>query len=382
MRLLFPLVGFLIAGLSILLDWRNVSPDSWYCRSGMCRFNQIFAAPSSADRLATDLATLLNEDPADPLVWCTYGELLAARGKIPEANAAFDRAVSLGPGLSHVLVRAAHYDLSHGREERGLALANQVLQQTELFDQSLFNDLAHCGVPVFELLGSAVPATARAARSWLGYLYAQGSDQDLLETWAWMGANRLADQKSAVDVTRTLWQRKSFRSAQDVWADWLGPAHDGYLHPQRLADTRFADEPNGSPFDWTLTAAPAVEFSRHDGLDVRFSGKENSDFAPVSQFATVSPGRYRFSAEIGADGITTDQGPFFHAFDPANPGRLSVQTPPVLGSVARSWVTADFAVPPGTEAIEVRIERRPSLRFDNKIAGVLHVYQVSLTPLP
>jgi hypothetical protein len=167
-----------------------------------------------------------------------------------------------------------------------------------------------------------------------------------------------------------------------VWGDWLGPGHDGYLHPQRLANARFAEEPNGSPFDWTLAAAPAVEIARHDGLGVRFLGKENSDFAPVSQFATVSPGRYRFSAEIGAEGITTDQGPFFHVFDPVNPNRLSVQTPPLLGSVARSWVTVDLQVPAGTEALQVRIERRPSLRFDSKIAGTLHVYQVSLVPLP
>jgi hypothetical protein len=381
MRLLFPLAGFLIAGLSILLDWRNVSADSWYCRSGLCRFNQILTAPSSADRLATDLVALLNEDPADPLVWCTYGELLAARGKIPEATAAFDRAVSLGPSLSHVLVRVAHYDLGHDREDQGFEMTNQVLRQTEVFDQSVFNDLAHCGVATFELLGSAVPATARAARSWLGFLEAQEADLDLLQTWAWMGANRLADQKSAVDVTRTLWQRKSYRSAQDVWGDWLGPTHDGYLHPQRLANTHFEQEPNGGPFDWTL-AAPGVEISRHDGIDVRFSGKENADFTQVHQYATVNPGRYRLSAEISAEGITTDQGPFFHAFDPVNQNRLSVQTPPVLGNVARSWVTADLQVPPGTEALEVQIERHPSLRFDNKIAGVLHVYQVSLVPLP
>jgi hypothetical protein len=227
-----------------------------------------------------------------------------------------------------------------------------------------------------------VPATARAARSWLGFVEARGSDLELLQTWAWMGANRLADQKSAVELTRTLWQRKSFRAAQDAWADWIGPAHGGYLHPQRLANTSFAEEPDGSPFDWTLATGPAVEISRHGGLDLHFSGQDNSDIAPVRQFATVNPGRYRFSAEISAEGITTDQGPFFHVLDPANPNRLSVQTPPVLGSVARSWVTADFEVPPGTEALQVQIERHSSLRFDNKIAGVLHVYQVSLVPLP
>ena len=284
--------------------------------------------------------------------------------------------------MSPVLMRAANFDFSHGRAEHGFQMANRILQQTDAFDQILFSYLTHSGVGTSRLLGTAVPATARAARSWLSWLRAYGSDQDLLQTWSWMRQNGLADQRSAVDLSWTLWQRKSFHSAQDVWADWLRPSRDGYLHPQRLANARFQDEPNGSPFDWTLSALPAVEISRRDGLDVRFSGKENVDFTQVHQFATVNPGRYRFSTEISAEEITTDQRPFFHVFDAANPAQISVQTPQVKGTVSKSWVTVDFQVPAGTQALQVQLERHPSRRFDNNIAGTLHIYQISLVPLP
>jgi hypothetical protein len=76
---------------------------------------------------------------------------------------------------------------------------------------------------------------------------------------------------------------------------------------------------------------------RKDGLEVRFSGKENVTSLGVRQLTTAEPGRYRFSAEVKADELTTDEGPFFL--------------------------------------------RRASLRFDNAIAGTLHIYQVSLAPL-
>lgn len=383
MRMLFPIAGFMIAALSIVLDFRHVTPDSWYCRSGFCRFDQIFAAPSHDSNLRTDLRALLNEDPSNPLVWCTYAELLSARGQIAEATADFEHAVSLGPAMPPVLIRAADFDFSNHREDHGLQMANRILRQTDAFDQILFSDFVHSGSGTSTLLRTAVPATARAARSWLGFLRAQGgSDEDLLQTWSWMRQNGLADQKSAVDLTWTLWQRKSFRTAQKLWADWLGPVRDGYLHPQRLANTRFQNEPNGSPFDWTLAAVSSAEISRNNGLNVRFSGNENVNFTQVHQFATVNPGRYRLSAEISAEGITTDEGPYFHAFDPANPSRFSGQTEQVKGSVSKSGLTVDFRIPPGTEALQVQLERRPSQRFDNEIAGTLHVYQVSLVPLP
>jgi tetratricopeptide (TPR) repeat protein len=382
MRVLFPVAGLVIAALSILLDFQQVSPNSWLCRSGFCRFDQLFSAIDAQGMRPSDVSTLVNEDPANPLVWCTYAELLSARGQIAEATAGFEHAVSLGPGMSPVLMRAANFDFSHGRAEHGFQMANRILQQTDAFDQILFSYLTHSGVGTSTLLGTAVPATARAARSWLACLRAYGSDQDLQQTWSWIRQNGLADQKSAVDLIWTLWQRKSFHSAQDVWADWLGPSRDDYLHPQRLANARFQDDPNGSPFDWTLSALPSVEISRRDGLDVRFSGKENVDFTQVHQFATVNPGRYRFSVEISAEEISTDQGPFFQVFDPVNPARLSVQSPQVKGTVSKSWVTVDFQVPAGTQALQVQLERHPSQRFDNKIAGKLHIYQISLVPLP
>lgn len=382
MRMIFPIAGFAIAALAILLDHTHVSPDSWYCRSGFCRLDQLFAVQAGSGDVVTDVAALVNEDPSNPMVWCTYAELISAQGRTQQAAAVFDHAISLGPGKSPILMRAANFDFTHGRTAHGLQMAHRIIGQTDAFDENLFFFLTHSGVSVSSVLGTAVPATDRGAQFWLTPLRVYGSDQDLLQTWSWMRGNGLGGQQSAVDLAWTLWQRKSFRTAQDLWADWLGPNRDGYLHPQRLANTRFQNEPNGSPFDWTLAALPSVEMSRRNGLWVRFSGTENVNFDQIHQCATVSPGRYRLSAEITTQGITTDQGPFFRAFDPTNPRRLSVETPQVTGSVPRSWVTLDFQVPPGVEALEVRVERHASERFDNKIAGTLHIYQITLMPLP
>ena len=109
--------------------------------------------------------------------------------------------------------------------------------------------------------------------------------------------------RSATDFAWAFWQRKAFTAAQDAWADWLASFAHGYLHPQRLANVRFEDEPNGSPFDWTLTPAAGAEIRRSGGLDIHFSGTANIDFSNVRQFTTVNSGRYRFSAEIEAEAL-------------------------------------------------------------------------------
>jgi hypothetical protein len=386
MRALFVIVSLAITAVSFTLDYAHPRleslPDSRLCRAGLCRYDQVFAAMNTDGMGLGNVSALLNLDPSNPLVWCTYAELLSAAGHVPEAASAFDRAVSLGPGMSPVLMRSANFDFAQGRLDHGLALTNQILRQTEAFDQVLFSYLTHSGLTVSRLAGIAVPAEPRAARSWFSWLRGNGSDADLRELWSWMRQNRLLDQNSALEFTWTFWQRKAFRTAQDVWVDWLGPSRGGYLHPQRLANLRFQDAPDGSPFDWTLTPAPGVEIRRNDGLEIRFSGTENIAFANVRQFTTVSTGRYRFSARISAEDLTTDQGPFFHIFDPANPSRLSVESSPAKGTVAQSWITLDIRVPPGTEALQLQIERRVSQKFDNKIGGTLHVYQVSLLPVP
>jgi hypothetical protein len=381
MRALFAIVSLAIAGVTLTLDYVHLSPDSRLCRDGLCRYDQVFAAIDARGINLGGASALLNLDPSNPLVWCVYADVLSGAGRTPEAVSAFDQAVALGPGMSPVLMRAANFDFGQGRLDDALAMTNRILRQTDAFDQVLFSYLTRSGLPVSRLAGVAVPPNPRVARAWFSWLRGFGSDADLRELWSWMRQSQLIDRNSATDFAWALWQKKAFTTAQDSWAEWLGPSRDGYLHPQRLANVRFQPAPNGSPFDWTLTPVAGVEIRQDDGLDIRFSGKQNLEFSNVRQFTTVSSGRYRFSAEVSAKDVTSDQGPLFHIFDPVNPGHLSVESSPLKGTIGRSWITLDFSVPSGTQALQVQIERRLSQKFDNKIGGTLHVYQVSLLPI-
>ncbi len=252
MRPLFAVVSLAITAWSLVLDLERPSPGSWMCRRGLCRYDQIFSSidpeaggPGDVSSLLNALLNpLLNEDPSNPSVWCTYAELLSANGQTEAASAAFERAVHLGPRMSPVLMRAANFDFAHGRPDRGFEMTRRILGQTDVFDQVLFSYLARSGFPVSRLSGVAVPAVPRAANAWFSWLRRSGSDSDLRELWSWMRKNQLVDPRSATDFAWAFWQRNLFTAAQDSWTDWLAHSREGYLHPQRLANVRFENEPN------------------------------------------------------------------------------------------------------------------------------------------
>jgi hypothetical protein len=379
MRAIISVASLLIAALSLAVDVTHPSPGSSLCRYGGCRFDQIFAGIDAAGASRDAVASLVDADPANPLVWCAYAQVFTAHGDIRQAQSAFDRAVTLGPGMAPVLMRAANFDFTHGRREHGFLLSARILGQTSAFDEIIFSYLQRAGVPAGTLLGTAIPGASRPAQSWLGWLRAHGSDQDLVDTCAWMKGNHLLDEKAAGEVAWTLWNRASYQAAYALWTTWLGQSNDSQR--EFLVNREFRGPSKESPFDWSLASIPSVTVTPTNGLDVRFSGAENVSFSGVRQFTVVPPGRYRFSAEVSSDNLTTDQGPLFRIFDAASPGTLSVETGAIQGTVRRSWISVEFMVTPRTEALAVQLERRPSQRFDNRISGTLHIYKVSLVPV-
>jgi hypothetical protein len=254
------------------------------------------------------------------------------------------------------------------------------LVQTDGWDAILFSYLQYFGKGTAALLGTAIPASHRPAQSWAAWIARNGSEDDVRETWAWMAQNHLTDEKIALDLTRTLWQRQFFRTAQELWSNWLGPAQGDHPVGEVIFNRQFKHTPDGSPFDWTIATQPSIEISRAQGLDVHFTGAENAELN-IQQSAVVNPGRYRFSAEIESEDLTTDQRPFFHIFDPGNRARLDIATPQIGDTTARSKTEMDFTVTPDTQVLIIELERRESERFDNQIQGTLHVYEVSLVPI-
>jgi len=376
LRVLFPIMSLVVAGFSIWMDMNPHAPDSGICLRGGCRIDQTDASILSQGATPSVAEALLAEDPADPGMWCAYGEYFAAAGQSEKAVAAFDRALQLGPGLSPVLVRVANFDFSHDRQAEGLRLIPRILLQTDAFDELLYSYVRASAVPLPQLLGTVIPVNMRVAASWLNWEQRTASDHDVLDTWAWMRQHRLDSETAATQTVAVLWQRKNFIAAEDLWSDYTGTTQA--RRTQFLSNIRFESDPKRTPLDWDLSGGDSVRYDRGGGLTVRFAGRDNLNFTGMQQRTVVAPGRYRFAAVISAEGITTDEGPYFRIADGEN-GHVLSESMPITGTVAKTQISLDFTVPPGTRIISVGLARRPSIKFDSKLAGALHIDSVSLT---
>lgn len=167
-----------------------------------------------------------------------------------------------------------------------------------------------------------------------------------------------------------------YSAAHGIWVEGREPRPPS---ADLLPNREFENAPAGGPFDWTLSGPSSLAIRRQNGLEIRFSGRENVGFWHVRQGTMAGrPGMYRFSAEIESENLTTDQGPYFHVVDPARPQTVHAETQQIRGTTARGWITADISVPAGTEALEVILERQPSLQTLNRISGTLRIFRVSL----
>jgi hypothetical protein len=377
-RYVIVFVSTILTICSLAVDRSQLSPDSWMCRQGFCRIDQEIDALSSPEGGSTKFGSLVLLDASNPFVWCTYADSLASGGERDKASAAFDTAVTLGPNMPPVLMRAANFDFTHDRIDEVISLSNRILRETDAFDQVLFSYLTHSGLEASSYVDRAIPKAPRPAQSWLAWLGVHGSDEQVRETWAWMKQNNLIDEKTAEDTSWALWRRGSFRVAREVWFDWLVPNEKDGPRSELLLNSQFQERSTASPFDWVITTSPSVRLSYHQGLQVGFTGSDNPDLL-IQQFTGIDAGRYRFSAEIESEELSTEDRPFFRIVDAVDPKRLNIRTDPIDENQARRIVVLNFTVPPGTEAIAVQLVRTKSERFDGKIEGSLHAYQVSLT---
>jgi tetratricopeptide (TPR) repeat protein len=147
-------------------------------------------------------------------------------------------------------------------------------------------------------------------------------------------------------------------------------------------------DPVNGGLDWHLVPAQGVTYdfdttAPHSGrraLRIKFDGTQNIDFNGLWQVVPVEPGRrYRFEGYIRTSGITTETGVRFMITLPGGD-----QAPIVLDNLFgdHPWTaeTVEFTPAAGVHEARIFVERSPSQKFNNKLAGTAWVDDVSLIP--
>ena len=148
-----------------------------------------------------------------------------------------------------------------------------------------------------------------------------------------------------------------------------------------MTNSGFEDKMTRRGFDWRYTAnnkgkwairrSMTEAFSGTHSLKIMFEGKKNISFGHLYQIVPVDPlTPYRLTYCWRSKNITTDQGPFVDIYGYDCKG-VYFKGSMMLGTHDWQEQNMEFTVPEDCHAVVVRLRRRPSHRFDNKIAGML-----------
>ncbi|HWR51697.1 MAG TPA: tetratricopeptide repeat protein [Bryobacteraceae bacterium] len=337
------------------------------------------------------LERALRGDLASARRWCDLGDALADAERMEKADLCYKRAVQLAPGNALIQIRAVNFRVIHEQTDQMLPIAKRVLELTRTYDAILFSYfdrlLDDPQVVIAQMRGNR-----EALRAYLSHAIAGKQSAFAAHAWAEVEKSGWADDKLAASYVNALVADKQYPEAMAAWVRYLGNRAQEYPGRNLVYNGRFESEPVPCVFDWMIQNVAGATVSRDGsggqggaGLRIDFAGTHNVDYRHVWQATLLPPGKYRLRASLKSDGITTNEGPHIVVTDPADSRGLAVTSDPVAGS--QDWTPTEltFTVTDHTRLVLVRIARKPSIKFDNKIAGTLWVDNIEVVgqaPLP
>jgi tetratricopeptide (TPR) repeat protein len=329
------------------------------------------------------LEAALRGNAVSPYRWVELAEGYERNGDGEKARFSFHRAIGSAPNLPPVWIRAAAYHFRLGDGEEGLRAGAHAQSISGTSDAFLFQYYERYVADAL-LVTRALAGDRRSLSAWFRRLQARRDSKDAALAWAEMDRRKFTDVPLATSYVAFLLDQRRYEEARQVWlkAAPPGPAGD------RIYNGGFEQDPSGCRLDWTLAPIPGVEMERDtsvvkegsSSLCVRFQNCGNVALNSPAQTAVVSQGRYRLSAWLKTEGVTSDQGVALCVTDAESPERLTKETEPLLGTNAWTEIQTDFFVPLKTNLIDISVCRQRS-KYYSGIAGAVWVDAVSLRPV-
>lgn len=341
-----------------------------------------------AERAETRIALYseaLRRDPGSPYRWADLADALFLAGNSTIPRHLYEGAARRAPHVPHIAVRAANFHFLDNRPADGLREAARALRIADAFDASLFRSFDQMiGDPAAVL--KEIGTDRRSSYAYTRHLIATQQIDAAGIAWSWSRDRGFADDRLAASYIDLLLRDKQSRQAAAAWVSYLGDRRGDYPSPNLVYNGSFEREPTGAALDWRIAPSGRFETSldssvARDGktsLRIQFQGGENVSYSHLAQSVVAAPGQYRFQVWVKTDSITTNEGPQFQIYDPANPTRLDVRIGPFLGSSDWQKVEQAISVAGGTDLIVLRVLRQPSRKFDSKVSGTVWVDAVSL----
>jgi tetratricopeptide (TPR) repeat protein len=331
--------------------------------------------------------------PYDAHYWSDLGAAYDWAGRTNDAMRAFQRALQLFPNSPEINWRFANFAFRAHRIPEALSSLRVVLAGDKPSHQDVFR-LAVSATRDDRAILEILPLRPSVFLDYANFKMGEGNVKAAEEAWL-----RLLQLKLPFDLRETfpyldaLIQHREPDRLVAAWAalaerfpEQIGPLA---ASSNLISNGSFESDILNGGLDWRVIPVEGVVVSLDNqgafeggrALRIEFNEKGNLDYGHILQYVAVHPNtRYRFSAAVRAERITTDSGPRFQVFDAFNLGKLLQSTESIVGTSGWAPQVVEFKTNSDTRLLLVQVARPPSNKLDNQISGTLWIDQVSLTP--
>ncbi len=329
--------------------------------------------------------------------WLGLGAACESQGDGRCADLAYTRALGSAPMVPRNWWYAANHELRAGRDEDALRYFRRLLEMSPDYGPQVFHLCLRVGYDPLALFKRAVQPCEDPSltASYIVYLSERGDLVSALELWREAVRSRPKFAFSSVaPFLQRLLSHGQYREAQGVWLDLeklnvIQPAPQGE-EPNLVYNGDFARAPLNAGFDWqfgstgflSLDFADPSAFRSQRCARIDFAVPRNEEYWPLSQFVAVSSNqRYRLSAFVRSDSITSESGPRLRVDDLNCPGCSVWVSQSTAGTSAWHVLELEFNTSPNTEAVRVSVWRPRARTFPMEISGSFWIDAVELKTL-
>ncbi len=338
-------------------------------------------------------ATAIN--PGSPFYWVDLAGAYETAGRDSQAEKAFRKAREFYPVSADAAWRFGNFLLRQGRVPE----AFQQIHDAIVIDPKLAAlAVSRCwrSTPdIDQILKTVLPDNPDENWGATQFFVQAREPLPAMAVWKRIAAHHASFPVSdAFPLLDMLIQTEHADDAQSVWEQALStsgmPAKADYSG-SLIWNGRFEQELLNGGFDWRVSPVEGAQIGWdeqivHAGprsLRVDFDGGANVDFQNIWQYVPVRPAtRYRFSAFLRAQDVSTDSGMRFEIRDVSRPGNPARFTPNLVGTQPWAEENAEFITGPDTKFLQVVLRRTRSEKLGNKIRGTVWIDDVMLFPLP
>jgi tetratricopeptide (TPR) repeat protein len=308
-----------------------------------------------------------------PLIRWQTGNFYLRRGNLEKMYESFMMACDYDSEKLGIAIDLAwRADPDHSRILRKL-IPDTLPANLQYLDYLVFRDELELARPAWErCLANEIPQDFEfkpaASFAFIDHLLAKSRIPDALKVWG-----------EALEKSGTGLHDTRFPSGSSATGTGEAPVN-------LLWNGSFEYDPLRGGFGWRYPEMKAVKFQidledRLEGLKcmkITFGGT-NIAFSHLSQIVPVpGPGNYILEYFLKAEGLSTDQTPYFGVTGYPEPGCVSFRSGMFPASTTWRKETAKFTVDAGCPAIRLTLQRDTSAKFDNELKGTLWLDNIKI----